>query len=1162
MEFGLLGPLRVVDGGRDVTPVRLKQRTLLAILLLRHGEVVPGAQLIEALWGEDPPGTAQTALYGHVSSLRKLLGADRIRTRPPGYLLQVSAGEVDVARFESVVAQARELADPEERSACLRDALALWRGQPLADLGVDPFAEREIARLEELRLAALEDRIDADLALGRHHELVPELEPLVAEQVFRERLRGQVMLALYRCGRQADALHVFQSARRALVEELGIDPGPALRQLELQILRQDPSLDLPAEGPPAAAVPVGLAVAVRDRGVGEASDPLAPPPGMPLVGRAEALERLEHALRRARSGTGSSVLVAGEAGIGKTRLAGELATRARADGFEVLVGRCLDLVGTELPYQPFADALRLLASRRGGAELPFVDAHSAGSQLRVFEQTLALVDSVAADAPVLLVLEDLHWADTSTRDLIVYLAHNLGERRVLLLATYRADEPASAEHLRRLADSVGRSRAALVVEVGPLEPTELTALLAARAGASPPPALTDAIIARSEGNPFFAEELLAAASDEHDELPRGLRDLLLRRVARLDRRTKGLLRLAAAAGRDVAYPLLRAAAALSERDVRDSLRRAVEHGVLVADQASGSFRFRHALLAEAVYSTLLPGEREQLHARLADALARGEPTAAAAELAPHWAAAGRAREALVASVAAAREAEAVFGLAEALSHLERALALWSDVPDASEVVGLDLAELSAWTAQRALDTGAAPRAVKLGQQAIALVGGDDRLRAGLLYERLGNYLLAAGNRDAGVAARERAVELVPAQPPSQARAQVLAALGHALMLAWRHEASRAICEPALALARAVGAPRAEFRSLGVLGVDLAYLGHGETGLEHLRSAVRLAEAAGDPADLVFAYCWLTDVLTMLGRPRESARLAAEAADALRPYGIEHGTITANQVEALVAAGEWDEAERVSAAALRAHTANWAHHPLINRAELETGRGDFDAARAHLEAALATARGDERGSRPYDLVVTELALWERRWTDAADAVRDGLARTRSREAALIRVQLCAHGLHAQAELATVARGHRGADAVGHHLDRARTLLAAARRAAAQATAVTPNAAGWLAMAEAEAARARGLARPELWSDVAAVWEQLERAPLAAYCHWRQAEALVAAGADASVPLREAHAVATRIAARPLERELELLTERARLDLAVPDVAPLTGDRRRE
>jgi DNA-binding SARP family transcriptional activator/class 3 adenylate cyclase len=256
VRFELLGPLRVVEGDSDVTPARPKQRALLSLLLLRRDEVVPGAQLIEALWGEEPPGTAQTALHGHISSLRKLLGADAIRTRPPGYLLHVAPGELDVARFESLIAAALTRDDPVDRSARLRDALSLWRGEPLADLHGEAFAEREIARLNELRLAALEDRIDADLALGRHRELVAELEPLVTEHVFRERLRGQLMLALYRCGRQADALHAFQAGRRTLVEQLGIEPGPALQQLELHILRHDPSLDVPLGGAqPAARTP-------------------------------------------------------------------------------------------------------------------------------------------------------------------------------------------------------------------------------------------------------------------------------------------------------------------------------------------------------------------------------------------------------------------------------------------------------------------------------------------------------------------------------------------------------------------------------------------------------------------------------------------------------------------------------------------------------------------------------------------------------------------------------------------------------------------------------------------------------------------------------------------------------------------------------------------
>src|SRR6185437_5319693 len=263
-----------------------------------------------------------------------------------------------------------------------------------------------------------------------------------------------------------------------------------------------------------------------------------------FVGRAGELGTLERALAAARAGRGAAILVTGDAGIGKTRLAAELARRARGGGFATLLGRSIDLVGTELPYQPFAEALRSIGGCRPAGR-------PAGSQLRVFEETLTRLTDHAAAAPVLLVLEDLHWADTSTLDLVVFLAHNLAERPVVLLATCRRDEPSSKGRMRRLADGVRRSGSGLVLELGPLAPGELTALLAARAPL--PAAVTDAIVARSEGNPFFAEELLAglAAGGEAGELPRRLRDLLLQRVARLDPATQDLLRLVAAAGRDV-----------------------------------------------------------------------------------------------------------------------------------------------------------------------------------------------------------------------------------------------------------------------------------------------------------------------------------------------------------------------------------------------------------------------------------------------------------------------------------------------------------------------------------------------------------------------------------------------------------------------------------
>ncbi len=867
-----------------------------------------------------------------------------------------------------------------------------------------------------------------------------------------------------------------------------------------------------------------------------------------FVGRAHELGQLERALAAAQAGSGTTVLVAGEAGIGKSRLASELAGRARSAGFDVLLGRSIDLVGTELPYQPFVEALRPLGGLRHAGAL------TAASQLRVFEQTLALLTDCAAAAPVLLVLEDLHWADTSTLDLIVFLAHNLDGRRALLLATYRADELSSGERVRRLVDGVRRSGSAMVVELGPLGHAELTALLAARSDAQMPATLTDAIVRRSEGNPFFAEELLAAGEDDR-ELPRGLRDLLLRRVAQLDSATQSLLRLAAAAGRDVSYGLLRALAARPEGDVQSSLRAAVEHGVLVADQASGSFRFRHALLAEAIYKTILPGEREQLHARLADELAR-DRAASPAELAPHWQAAGRTAEALVASIEAAGQAQAVFGLAEAHAHLERALTLWHAVPDADERAGLDLAELCARAARLASQVGGSGRAVELTRQAIELLGDNDPQRAALLRVDLAEYLYETGSNDAAFAELEGAAAIARAEPPSPQHAYTLASLAGGLMLAWRHEESLAVSEEALGLARAAGAGAAEVRALTVRGVDLAYLGRAEEGLAELRQALQRAEEIGDHWGLDRVYINSTDTLTMLGRPRESARLAQAGLDAMRRYGIHSPVIISNRIESLFASGDWDEAERLSADALRAVTSSFPYALFIVRALVETERGDFDAAHAHFEAADVTLRED-RGHGLYDGWLADLALWQHRWTDADAAIENGLAYAGQREAAQIRVQLCAKGLRAQAELTALARARRDQNALGDRLARSRKLITIARRAAAEASAITPNANGWLALAEAEYLRARGETRPEAWANAATTFEQLERTPLTAYCRWRQAEALVAAGAtrvEASVPLREAHAVAARLAAEPLRRELELLAERARLDVAPPQPQP--------
>jgi DNA-binding CsgD family transcriptional regulator/tetratricopeptide (TPR) repeat protein len=448
--------------------------------------------------------------------------------------------------------------------------------------------------------------------------------------------------------------------------------------------------------------------------------------------------------------------------------------------------------------------------------------------------------------------------------------------------------------------------------------------------------------------------------------------------------------------------------------------------------------------------------------------------------------------------------------------------------------------------------------VELAPQAIELVS-DDLRRAAILHVDLGEYLYEVGSDDAGFAELERAVAIAPAEPPSAERAYALGSLAGGLMIAWRHRESLATAEQALEVARRVGAREAEVRALTVVGTELAHVGRGDEGVACLRRTLQLAEEIGDHWGLDRAYVNFTDTLTMLGRPRESARLAQAGLETMRRYGIDNPLLVSNRIEALHASGDWDEADRESAAALRGSTASFRWALLVARALVETDLGEFESARAHFEAADPTLRED-RGPGLYDGWLADLALWEHRWADADAAVEQGLARARRREAPQIRVQLCAKGLRAQAELAALARARRDADALHDRLEHARELRNLAREAASEASAITPNAAGWLALAEAEYFRACAEARPDAWSKTAATWDEVERPPLAAYCRWRQAEALVAAGAsrtEASVPLREAHAVATRIGARPLLRELELLAERARLDLASPDVASADG-----
>jgi DNA-binding SARP family transcriptional activator len=497
-----------------------KQRALLAILALRANEVIAREWLLEALWADDPPATAVKALQVYVSRLRKVLPDGVLVTRPPGYVLEVDPEEVDLYRFQRLVAAASN-ADPAQASVLLRSALTLWRGPPLAEFGDEPFARLEAARLEDLHLAALKDLIDADLSRGDHRALVPELRRLVEEHPHRERLRGQLMLALYRSGRQAEALDAYRAARSAL-DKLGLEPSLALRTLERQILTQDPILDFADATPPA-------------RGMGGRAllpGPLVPTSPLPFVGRASELAVLRSLLERTLAGEGGLALVAAEAGGGKTRLVRELARQAAGEGVLVLYGAS-DAAITA-PYQPllewFAFLLRAcdhqaLDALTGGtellshlvSELAAANAEPVGSlsdssaeRYRMQTSITNLLARMSRVQPLLLVIDDVQWSDPETLHLLRTLARTAPEGRMLVIATLRergvTSEPVLSEMLTDLSHLDGVTQ----LTIRKLGNEDVSAFVRAATGIEPSSELVSEIAKATDGN---AAAALRAVTD-------------------------------------------------------------------------------------------------------------------------------------------------------------------------------------------------------------------------------------------------------------------------------------------------------------------------------------------------------------------------------------------------------------------------------------------------------------------------------------------------------------------------------------------------------------------------------------------------------------------------------------------------------------------------
>jgi DNA-binding SARP family transcriptional activator/DNA-binding CsgD family transcriptional regulator len=799
MEFRILGPLEVARDGEPVPLGGAKQRALLALLLLSRNEIVPVDRLIEELWHGEPPGTARKAIQVHVSTLRKALGEDRIATQSPGYRLRVREGELDLDRFEALRARGG--------AASLREALDLWRGTPLADFAYEPFARGEIGRLEELRVGTLEQRIDADLELGHHAELVPELERLVAAEPLRERPRAQLMLALYRCGRQADALEAYQAARRALLDELGLEPGRRLQELQSAILRQDPSLDsaAPSAPPQPPAAPPAA--------------PRSSPMAADCIGREEELRLVLASLEELPA----AVVLEGDPGIGKTSVwqaaLGELGT----GGAHVLSTRPAE-AESELSYAGLADVLEpvlddvlsaLPAPQRHALEIALRRADPEGGppdQAAIAFGVLGALRAVTVTAPVVVAVDDVQWLDPPSLFALVYVARRLREEHVGFLFALRAE--AARRPQLDLVGRIGEDRAR-VVHLGPLSLGALHHLLQTRLTVVLSRPTLQRVHETSGGNPFFALELARAveqrggdvAAGELLPVPEKLEDLLRARFAALPDEAEEPLLFAAA----MSHPTVALVGKAAAVDPVPSLRRGVEAGLIALD--GERVRFTHPLFASAVYSNVHPQRAREIHRRLAT-------------------------------------------LVEDPEQRARHLALAATGPDDVVASALDEA------AQTARTRGAPQAAAELSEMALRLTPEDEAEAAYRRRLDAGAAHFEAGDTARAVALYTETSEDAPAGP---LRASALVRLARVHHYVGDQRLAIDLFRQCLADRRAD--PAARMDALDGLANSLFFLREDlPDALGHARAAVRLAEKAGDTVARAVALGTRGVLEALLGRP--------------------------------------------------------------------------------------------------------------------------------------------------------------------------------------------------------------------------------------------------------------------------------------------------------
>lgn len=925
-----------------------------------------------------------------------------------------------------------------------------------------------------------------------------------------------------------------------------------------------------------------------------------------FIGRTIELDGLERALEDAREGRPATRLIAGEAGIGKTRLVAEFMARARERGARVLVGDCLQLGDTGLPYAPFVGALRPVLRGRTADELdalvgpgrselahllpdlgppsprpvvqPDASVSAVAAQARLFEVVFGLLRRLADEQPLVLVLEDLHWADASTRDLLRFLVRNARDAPFLIVLTYRSDELHRRHPLRPLVAELGRLPNVDDLELPAFGEKEVAIQLEGITGEPATPEVVAAILARSGGNPFFAEELIAAGSFGL-VLPRSLRDTLVDRVRQLGEGAQAVLRVTAVAGGRLDHRLLVGVAELPESQLGEALREAVEHHVLLptSPDEAPAYVFRHALLQEAVYEDLLPSERTRIHAALARAIETGgevqaaDPAGAAAQRAHHWFMAHDLERALRAAIDAGRAAAAGAAFAEARAMLERALELWPKVPATALPDDVSRSDVLVEAAEAAAQAGDPRRSIDLVRAALAETDATKSpLRAGVLHHRLAWYLNEAGDWQSGARAIERAVELVPIDPPTPERARVLADLALSLMVRGRYSDSLALAEAALAISRAVGATGAEARALDALGLDLAGRSDLERALPILRESHAHALDLRDPQAVFLTAVGLGWALDETARHAESLELALATRERLREMGAEPrygGQMASKAARALYDLGRWDEADALLAETLDAGPTRYAMRWLLsNRVRLHIHRGRLDAARADL---LTYESLGERVVGPdpdlMNLHRAELAIEAGEPDVAREIVRTTLASIAEPDLDADARTLLVIGLWAELEALQGARARGDEARAAIARDRGDDLDALMRRHVARTRETASNVATVIdadeALAAAIAAEIREESDPACWSRAVALRRELARPWELARVLARAAEADLAGRRrdEATAALGEAHGIATRLGALPLRTRIEALARRGRIDLAGVETADDAADR---